>query len=247
MLNNRVADALGIYLKSAGHVILRVDDVSGNTDISLGTRVKVANEWNADYYVAVHHNAGINGGTGGGTLVFVYPGTSGKTTMAQETIYKHAIERAGLKGNRSDGTLTENYYVLRKTKMSASLVECGFMDSATDIKYILNPEWSKKLALGIAEGICEIYGGTVKEEIKENVKEVSAESFDEKFAGMYVSKTADLKLRAGANSKYDVLDSIPLGGKVQCYGYYTKESDGTVWLYVIYNGKIGFVSKRFLE
>ena len=44
MLNNRVADALETYLVSAGHVILRVDDRSENTDVSLDTRVKMANE-----------------------------------------------------------------------------------------------------------------------------------------------------------------------------------------------------------
>ena len=64
-LNDRVAEALAAYLLSAGHQILRVDDTSGNTDVSLATRVDMANEWNADYYVSIHHNAGINGGTGG--------------------------------------------------------------------------------------------------------------------------------------------------------------------------------------
>lgn len=246
VLNDRVADALATYLKSAGHEILRVDDTDGSTDVSLATRVQKANEWKADYYAAIHHNAGINGGTGGGTIVFVYPGTSGITTKVQEAIYKHAIARAGLKGNRSDGTLTANYYVLRKTAMPASLTECGFMDSATDIKYILDPDWSKKIALGIAEGICEVFGGKV-EEYEEVTKVQPANSFDENLAGAYVVTTADLKLRTGANTKYDVLASIPKGETVQCYGYYTKESDGTVWLYVVYKGQTGFASKRYLK
>ena len=41
---------------------------------------------------------------------------------------------------------------------------------STDIKFILSPEWSRRIALGIAEGICEIFGGTVKEENKEAIK-----------------------------------------------------------------------------
>ncbi|MBQ8598421.1 MAG: N-acetylmuramoyl-L-alanine amidase [Lachnospiraceae bacterium] len=246
VLNARVADALEIYLQSAGHATLRVDDTSGNADVLLATRVKAANEWKADYYASIHHNAGINGGTGGGTIVFAYPGTSGETVKVQEAIYKRTIARAGLKGNRSDGTITADFYVLRKTIMSASLIECGFMDSASDIKYILNPEWSRKMALGIAEGICEVFGGTVKEEKRETVKVMSAKSFDENFAGTYKATIDDLKLCTGANDKYDVLDSIPKDGKVRCYGYYTKESNGSVWLYVVYNGQIGFVSKRYL-
>ncbi len=246
VLNNRVADALGTYLKSAGHEIMRVDDTDGSADVSLADRVQKANAWNADYYASIHHNAGINGGTGGGTIVFVYPGTSGITTETQEAIYRNAIARAGLKGNRSDGTITANYYVLRKTTMPASLTECGFMDSATDIKYILDPSWSKKIALGIAEGICEVFGGKVQDD-KDTAKIQYANSFDKNLAGSYVVTTADLKLRTGANTKYDILASIPKGEKVQCYGYYTKESDGTVWLYVVYKGQTGFASKRYLK
>lgn len=154
------------------------------------------------------HNVEINGGSGG-TLVIVYPGTSGITTKVQDAIYKYAVERAGIEGNRYDGTTTENYYVLRKTIMLISSTECGFMDYATDIKYILNPEWSRKIALGIAEGICEIFGGEIQTENAEPVEVMSAGSFDENLAGTYVATTGDLKLRAGANSKYAVLDSIP--------------------------------------
>jgi len=206
----------------------------------------MSKEWMADYYDSIHHNAGINGGIGGGTVVFVYPGTSEKTMMVQDAIYRRAIARGGLKGNRAEGTITADFYVLRKTRMSAGLVECGFMDSATDIHYILKPEWSGKIALGIAEGICEVFGGTIHEEKMETGKALSAESFDYDFAGKYMSTTVDLKLREGANTKYDVIDSVPLNGEVQCYGYYTKEMDGTIWLYVVYNGQIGFISKRYL-
>ena len=91
-----------------------------------------------------------------------------------------------------------------------------------------------------------MYGGTVNEEKKETIKVMPAQSFDEDIAGAYVATTSNLKLRAGANTKYDVLASVPKGGKVQCYGYYTKESGGTVWLYVVYNEKVGFISKRYL-
>lgn len=246
VLNDRVAHALDTYLRSAGHEILRVDDTDGSTDVPLAVRVQKANSWKADYYISIHHNVGIHGGTGGGTIVFVYPGTSGITTKAQKAIYEHAIERAELKGNRSVGTTTADFQVLRETAMPASLIECGFMDSATDIKSILNPAWSKKIALGIAEGICEVFGGKI-ESNEEKTRVQPASSFDENLEGTYEVTTKDLKLRAGANTKYDVLVSIPNGEKVHCYGYYTKEEDGTVWLYVVYNGKTGFASKSYLK
>lgn len=166
VLNDRVADELVKLLKSAGHEVLRVDDVTGKTDVSLGERVRRAEAFKADFYISVHHNAGIYGGSGGGTVVFKYKGTSGKTKQAQEAIYNNAIKYGGLKGNRADGTQDGNFQVIRETSMPAALIECGFMDSKTDIKYILDSNWSKKIAFGIAMGICEVFGGTIKEETK---------------------------------------------------------------------------------
>lgn len=164
VLNDRVADALGKYLKEAGHVVLRADDTDGSSDISLANRVKTANNWKADAYISVHHNAGINGGTGGGTVVYVAKSCSNTSVRLQDAVYKHAIADCNLKGNRSDGTLASNFYVVKNTNMPAILIEVGFMDSATDIKYILDEQWSEKMGHAIAKGVCDIFGGVVKEE-----------------------------------------------------------------------------------
>lgn len=161
-LNDRVADYLEAYLKSAGHTVKRVDDVTGKTDPSLSTRVSRANSTNAVAFISVHHNAGINGGSGGGTVVYTCKGCQKKSTEMQNAVYKRTIETAGLKGNRWDATLQENFTVVAETTMPAILIECGFMDSSTDIKYILNSAWSKKMAYGIALGVCDVFGGTVK-------------------------------------------------------------------------------------
>lgn len=172
ILNDRVADALATYLKSAGHTVFRVDDTDGSSDVALADRVKKANSNKADAYISIHHNAGINGGSGGGLVVYVAKKCSSNSVKMQNAVYNQAIKRANLKGNRFDGTLSEDFYVIKNTTMPAILVECGFMDSSTDIKYILDPEWSKKMALGIAEGVCEVFGGTVK--IEEPKKEAAA-------------------------------------------------------------------------
>lgn len=166
VLNDRVGKELAILLESAGHEVLRTDDVTGEVNISLENRVKKANNWKADFFISVHHNAGINGGTGGGIEVYVARQPSDGSVKAQKSIYKHGVERSNLKGNRAEGTRKADFYVIKYTKMPACLIECGYMDSATDIKYILDPEWSKKMALGIAEGICEIYGGTINTSTK---------------------------------------------------------------------------------
>ena len=69
-LNDRIADKLERLLVSYNCEVLRVDDTTGAKDVSLANRVKAANDWKADVFISIHHNADINGGSGGGTLVF---------------------------------------------------------------------------------------------------------------------------------------------------------------------------------
>ena len=220
VLNDRVADALATYLKAAGHTVKRVDDTDGSTDVSLSNRVSKANNWGADFYISVHHNAGVNGGSGGGTLVYTCKACQKKSSEAQQTIYKYAIKRGDLKGNRSDGTPSSDYYVIKKTKMPACLIECGFMDSSTDIKFILDPAWSKKIALGIAEGICEVFGGKV---------EASAGGSNFASAAHFkIRVLADsLNIREGAGAKYGVAGAIKDKGVYTIVKTATADDGGT--------------------
>ena len=139
VLNDRVADALAVYLKNAGHTVYRVDDEDGISDVSLQSRVYKANILKVDAFISVHHNAGINNGSGGGTVVYTAKNCDARSTQLQKAIYKCAINRANLKGNRANGTPSNSFYVLRNTNMCSVLVECGFMGG--DIKYCRdNPE-----------------------------------------------------------------------------------------------------------
>lgn len=201
ILNSRIATDLEMYLKSAGHETLRVDDITGETDVSLSNRVKKANDWKADYYISIHHNAGVKGGSGGGTVVYKYNGATGKSKSTQEAIYEYVIKRGNLKGNRYDGTLDGNFYVIRKTSMPSSLIECGFMDSSTDIKYILDKEWSKKIALGIAEGICKVYGGIIVQTTTNTGVNKDKENTFVPYKVKIVANT--LNIRKGAGTNYD--------------------------------------------
>ena len=166
VLNDRVADWVETFLEMAGHEVIRIDNPTGETDVSLSARTTKANLQSIECYVSIHHNAGADLTSAGGTVVYRYPGTTGKTVELQEAVYKRAVEYGDLPGNRWDGTQEANFQVLRETRMSAVLIECGFMDSTTDIKYILDPAWSKKMARGIAQGICDVYGGTIKEPVE---------------------------------------------------------------------------------
>ena len=70
VLNSRIADKVQELLTGYNCKTMRVDDVTGETDISLANRVKAANKANADVYLSIHHNAGISGRSGGGIVAF---------------------------------------------------------------------------------------------------------------------------------------------------------------------------------
>ena len=194
VLNDRVADELEILLESAGHEAVRLDDPTGEKLVNIYQRANLANKLGFDYYISVHHNGGIKGGKGGGLVVYIYPNAeAGSTTVkAQEAIYRNALNRTGLKGNRSQPLARAAFVVITQTDMPAALIECGFMDSSTDVPFIIDPEWSKKVALGIAEGICEIFGGKIGEkdvEHKDKVVNNTDEevSYNDYIADFYVT------------------------------------------------------------
>ena len=81
---------------------------------------------------------------------------------------------------------------------------------------------------------------------KATTKVDDAKGKDGRLKGTYKVMASSLNLRAGAGTKKKILEVMPNGAKVQCYGYYTRVS-GTKWLYVVYNGVTGFASSKYLE
>lgn len=149
-LNDRIADLVEADLKkNYDCTVLRVDDTTGAKDISLAARVKAANDAKADFYMSVHHNAGIEGGSGGGTSAFYY--NDAEMRAKAQRLYDAVVARTGLAGNRSNKVAVGNYYVLRNTRMPALLLENGFMDSTHDTPIILTDAHARKTARGIVE------------------------------------------------------------------------------------------------
>lgn len=136
-LNDRIADKLEEMLKVYNCEVLRVDDTTGLTDVSLSNRVKKANNWGADIYISIHHNAGVSGGSGGGTQVYYYSSKAERKTQATK-LYNNIVNMTKLVGNRSQKVIKYPFYVVKNTKMPAFLIENGYMDSSTDVPIILS-------------------------------------------------------------------------------------------------------------
>ena len=179
-LNDRICDKVQKLLADYdGIEILRVDDTEGKKSISVAARNTAANNWGADYALAVHHNAGINGGSGGGIVVYRYPGNDATTVAWQNEMYAALIKHTGLKGNRANPKPTANLQMLNGTRMPATLLELGFMDSTTDVPIILSDDYATKCAKAIVEVIVN-RAGLVKKNQSGKIFRVQVGAFSNK-------------------------------------------------------------------
>ena len=148
VLNDRIADKVEQLLAAnyTGYELLRTDDTTGEKDISLTARTNAANNFKADFYLSIHHNAGINGGKGGGIVAYVHTSPSAASLEWQKALYNELVAATGLKGNRATPLAKQNLHECRETTMPAVLLELGFMDSATDVPVILTEDYASKCA-----------------------------------------------------------------------------------------------------
>lgn len=165
VLNNRIADKVEMRLAEnyTGYALIRLDDTFGEKDVPLADRTDAANAFKADFYLSIHHNAGINRGSGGGIMAYIYTNASKASAEWQKDLYNALIAATGLKGNRSTPMKKRNLHEVRESKMPAVLLELGFMDSSTDVPVILTEEYADKCAGAIVQVLAE-RGGLLKRE-----------------------------------------------------------------------------------
>ena len=127
------AKELALY---EGVVTKRYDDPTGKTDVPLITRTNGANSWGADYYISFHQNAYQSvWGNHSGLETYIAPNASAESRKLAEVLQAAQLRVYGL---RDLGIKTENFHIVRETKMPAALVEGPFMDSVIDIKILRN-------------------------------------------------------------------------------------------------------------
>lgn len=154
-LNSRiVARVIELAKGYDGLTMVRTDDPTGKTDVSLSARCSKANSAKADIFVSVHHNAG----GGHGIEVYRYPTNDSKTVKLQDLVYAELVAANGNKGTRSNPKRTADFQVLRQTAMPAVLIENGFMDNAVDVPLILSADYAEKSAQGIMSAIAKFFG-----------------------------------------------------------------------------------------
>ena len=158
-LNQSVCQKVQTLLKNYDVKIYRTDDITGKTDISLGSRVSKTNAYKPDLFVSVHHNAG------GGTGTEVYYHTAG-TKKDQEVATILAPILAKNLACRNRGVKTARFTVLT-CQATAILVEGGFMDTQEDYDVMVTSAGQQAYAEAVAATIIKFLGlKQIKEEVK---------------------------------------------------------------------------------
>ena len=214
-LNDRIADKLEDLLRPYDCEVLRIDDSTGLIETSLYNRCKKANRWEADIYISIHHNAGVYGGSGGGTIVFYYSSDPERKTQAL-SMYNSIVSRTGLIGNRSSKIVKQGFYELKHTNMSAFLLENGFMDSSTDVPIILTEDHADKTARGLLDFL---------------VKEYKLEAKPSTFKVKIVANS--LNYRKGPGTSYGVNGTVKRGEVytiIETSGNWGRLKSGAGWI-----------------
>ena len=128
-------------LQALGHTVVNCTvDYANTLNESLSTRVNKANNAGGDLYVCIHFNA--CNGQAYGTEVFTHNGKELKEA-------RNVLNNICALGYSNRGIKSANLYVINHTNMNAMLIECCFIDNASDMsKY--NAE---KIADAIVKGL----------------------------------------------------------------------------------------------
>lgn len=158
VLNDRVARYFNErMLQYDGVETMRTDDSTGKKEIKIKDRTAAANEWGADIYLDIHHNAGAKLTNAGGVVAFSYP-KSAKGKEYRDAVYAAVISAGKLVGNRSNPKVEKAYKSLKFAKAPAVLIEYGFMDSRSDYPVISTEEYAKAVGYATADGIAKVAG-----------------------------------------------------------------------------------------
>ncbi|WP_315788748.1 N-acetylmuramoyl-L-alanine amidase [Fischerella sp. JS2] len=115
--------------------------------VELQGRVDIAERANATLFVSVHANSVDKRPDVNGLEVYYYDSGYNLAEVVRKTI----LQNISTLNDR--GTRKARFYVLRKSSMPSILVETGYMTGREDNPRLGNPEYQKRMAEAIADGI----------------------------------------------------------------------------------------------
>ena len=153
-LNLQIALACKDYLAQYG-VEVKMSRTKDEND-TLSEEIRECNKFSPDLAVDIHNNAG---GGDGAEVFHHYGGGTGKTlaTNILDEITKVGQNSRGAKTRKN--TAGKDYYgFIREVTAPAVIVECAFVDNATDLDIIATEGKRKSMGQAIAKGILKTLG-----------------------------------------------------------------------------------------
>lgn len=123
---------------------------------TLTEEIKECNTFNPDLAIDIHNNAG---GGDGVEAFYHYKGGTSKT-LADNVLSEVVSIGQNSRGAKTKiGSNGRDYYgFIRETSAPAIIVECAFVDNATDIQIIDTAAEQKTMGIAIAKGILKTLG-----------------------------------------------------------------------------------------
>lgn len=158
----------------------------------LSEEIKECNAYGPDLAVSIHNNAG----GGDGAEVFHHHGGGKGKTLAENILSEIVKVGQNSRGAkiRKNSNGKDYYGFIRSTTCPAVIVECAFVDNASDLKILATEGDRQKMGVAIAKGILKTLGVEIQSErgfwkvqvgaylVKENAiamqKKIKAVGFD---------------------------------------------------------------------
>ncbi|MDE5413618.1 N-acetylmuramoyl-L-alanine amidase [Alkalihalobacterium chitinilyticum] len=118
--------------------------------VGLSERAQMANDWEADYFISVH----VNAGGGSGFESYVHPNRFEETEDKRETMHRVIVNTLDVTDR---GEKEADFAVLRETEMSAILTENLFVDNDEEAEKLSNPSFLTEIAQAHVDGLVDIF------------------------------------------------------------------------------------------
>ena len=129
--------------------------VRGRYHRDLTARVEMAEESDADLFISIHANA-VSNTKRQGAEVFYYAKSENSKALSNSILAElNKVTKAAPSSNTAD------FFVLRRNKIPAALVEVGYITNLEERSLLQSSEYQHKLAKAIALGIYKYYHPSV--------------------------------------------------------------------------------------
>ena len=123
---------------------------------TLSEEIKECNAFSPDLAVDIHNNAG----GGDGAEVFHHYGGGKSKTLAEDILAEIGKVGQNTRGAkiRKNSQGKDYYGFIRETSCPAVIVECAFVDNASDLKILASERDRQEMGVAIAKGILKTLG-----------------------------------------------------------------------------------------